>query len=239
MAGRARRHEPGAGPARSEQLPAGAGLRPLARLVTLAREEPHRGRPGSTCAVGAAVPSTTRLRRPGRAAPTGSSWSASTSWTTSIPPPEPHPPSSSWPPRSRAGNRRGAATSSPACTAATTSATSSASSPGRPAGSPTPGTWWPTSTSPVRSPDGRQLTRRVAAALRRSGFEVDPGRRRVGLTVRRRVTLPFTHLGGRPDVGPDHTGQPAVGSHHRPPERPTGRARPAVALGVGGAGELI
>lgn len=66
----------------------------------------------------------------------------------------------------------------------------------------------------IRSADGRAATREVAAALKSSGVDYDPRRRRVTCRGRRTLHVPATYLGADDVAGPGYTGQPAVDSYY-------------------------
>lgn len=67
----------------------------------------------------------------------------------------------------------------------------------------------------VRLADGRPAGRRLTAALRSAGFEVDTRRRRVSRTGRRAdVGLAYRSLGADDRAGPNDTGQPGVHSFY-------------------------
>ncbi|MFG1999411.1 hypothetical protein ACGFNU_09735 [Spirillospora sp. NPDC048911] len=55
---------------------------------------------------------------------------------------------------------------------------------------------------------------RVSTRLREQGFEYDTRWRRISLTGRRDVRLPYRYLGADDQVGANYTGQAAVGSHY-------------------------
>ncbi|WP_406444216.1 class I SAM-dependent methyltransferase [Streptomyces sp. NBC_01613] len=68
----------------------------------------------------------------------------------------------------------------------------------------------------VRLADGSTAGRAVVAALRAAGFRYSARHHRIGLEGGRDVRLPFRYLGADPGVGPNYTGQPAVGSYYSP-----------------------
>ncbi|MGW7438183.1 class I SAM-dependent methyltransferase [Streptomyces sp. NPDC054849] len=66
----------------------------------------------------------------------------------------------------------------------------------------------------LRRADGGPAGRAAVAALRAAGFRHSARHHRVSLDGPRAVRLPFRYLGADPAAGPNHTGQPAVGSHY-------------------------
>jgi SAM-dependent methyltransferase len=65
-----------------------------------------------------------------------------------------------------------------------------------------------------RSPTGKSLARRVAAALRSNGFEYNSRRRLIQCLGRQEVAFKLTYLGADDSLGPNYTGQPAVVSYY-------------------------
>ncbi|GLW90192.1 class I SAM-dependent methyltransferase [Actinokineospora globicatena] len=55
---------------------------------------------------------------------------------------------------------------------------------------------------------------RLTGVLREAGFVYDARRRRISLTGRRDMSLPFRYLGADDRAGPNYTGQPGVDSHY-------------------------
>jgi SAM-dependent methyltransferase len=67
----------------------------------------------------------------------------------------------------------------------------------------------------VRLADGRPAGRRLSAALRAAGFDLDGRRHRISRTGAGLVDLPYVYLGADDHAGPNYTGQPSVRSHYR------------------------
>ena len=67
----------------------------------------------------------------------------------------------------------------------------------------------------IRLPGGRLAGRPLTAKLRAAGFAYDSRRKKITLTGRRVVDLPYTYLGADDQAGANYTGQPAVHSYYR------------------------
>jgi hypothetical protein len=61
---------------------------------------------------------------------------------------------------------------------------------------------------------GPAAARQLAARLRTAGFAYGPRLHRITCTGHRDIRLPYAYLGADDQVGPGHTGQPAVRSHY-------------------------